>query len=123
MTGDEFELIVEEEYANLPEPFRSAIENVRIVVEEIPGNDVVEKLHLRSPKDLLGLYQGIPLTARGTWYGSHAVLPDTITLYQKNIMARVRTDAELRAAIHDVLIHEIGHYFGMSEEEIRSAGY
>jgi predicted Zn-dependent protease with MMP-like domain len=83
----------------------------------------VQQLRLRSKHDLLGLYRGIPLPQRGTWYGATPVLPDRISLYRKNIEAGVRSDEELAARIREVLIHEIGHYFGMSEKEIRQAGY
>ena len=72
---------------------------------------------------LLGLYEGIPLTRRGAEYGVYPVVPDTITLYQKNIEAVSRSDEEVRGTIRDVLIHEIGHYFGMTDAEIRKAGY
>ena len=101
-----------------------------------PGHDVAhasssvstamaraERRGLRSKRTLLGLYQGIPLTQRGSYYGMAPVIPDTITLYRKNIEAICRTDDEVRRQIVDTLIHEIGHYFGMNEDEIRSAGY
>jgi predicted Zn-dependent protease with MMP-like domain len=69
----------------------------------------------------LGLYQGIPLTHRGTWYGASPTLPDRISLYQKNIEAQCKNDDELVERIREVLFHELGHYFGMNEREIRSA--
>ena len=123
MDQEEFESIVEETFEQLPEQFKSAIENVGVVVEDYPGDELVKALRLRSRHDLLGLYQGIPLTARGSWYGTHPVTPDKITLYMKNIEARARTAEELRRQIYEVLVHEVGHYFGMNEDEIRAAGY
>lgn len=126
MTGidpAEFEQIVEKSFDLLPEKFRSAIENVGIVVEPLPTDEIVRKMHLRSRYHLLGLYQGIPLTLRGQWYGMSPVAPDRISLYQKNIEASVNGGEELEARIAEVLIHEIGHYFGMSDDEIRKAGY
>ena len=72
---------------------------------------------------LLGLYEGIPLNKRGSSYGVYPAVPDKITLYKQNIEQVARTDAGLRAKIRDVLIHEIAHYFGMNEEEVRQAGY
>jgi predicted Zn-dependent protease with MMP-like domain len=123
MEDKEFEQVVAELFDRLPDKFREAIENLGVVVEDYPGEDLVRSLRLRSKHDLLGLYQGIPLTARGSWYGSHPVTPDTITLYKKNIESRVRSEEELRERIYEVLVHEVGHYFGMSEEEIRGAGY
>ena len=123
MDYDEFERVAQAEFDHLPEKFRSAIDNVRIVVAE----DAPRTLSIRkgySPRGvLLGLYEGIPLTRRGTGYGMYPVTPDTITLFQRSIESVSRTDQEVRALIRDTLIHEIGHYFGMSEREIRDAGY
>ena len=99
------------------------IENVAVVVEAFPEDELVRQMHLRSKHDLLGLYQGIPLNARGTSYGTQPVSPDKITLYQNNIEAQAGSIEEIRGLIHEVLLHEIGHYFGMSEKEIREAGY
>ena len=115
--------MVEATFDRLPERFKQAIENVGVSVEDYPDADLVASLRLRSRFELLGLYQGIPLTARGTWYGTSPVTPDKITLYQKNIERQCSSPEETAAKIYEVLVHEIGHYFGMSESEIRSAGY
>ena len=123
MEREEFEQVVEGAYEHLPEQFRKAIDNVGIVVEDYPDEAVVRQMRLKSKRHLLGLYQGVPLPARGTWYGMTPVTPDRISLYQKNIEAASRTERQLQDNIRDVLIHEIGHYFGMSEDEIREAGY
>ena len=123
MDQEQFEQIVERTFDRLPEKFRSAIENVGIFIEEYPSEELVVQLGLRSKHHLFGLYQGIPLTRRGTWYGMNPTPPDRITLYKNNIESACRTDQEVEAKIYEVLVHEIGHYFGMNEEEIRSAGY
>jgi predicted Zn-dependent protease with MMP-like domain len=72
---------------------------------------------------LLGLYEGVPVSKRGIWYGSSPVVPDKITLFRKNIERSLRVGETLKDKIRDVLIHEIAHHFGMDEEEIRRAGY
>jgi predicted Zn-dependent protease with MMP-like domain len=123
MKREEFERIAGETLDSLPDPFRKAIDNVRIVVEELPAESSVRRKGYRPGTLLLGLYEGIPLTRRGTWYGMSPVIPDTITLYHGNIEAAARSEAEVPDIIRDTLIHEIGHYFGMSEREIRAAGY
>jgi predicted Zn-dependent protease with MMP-like domain len=123
MRREEFERIVAQAFEHLPEKFKSAVDNVGVVVEDYPDEELVSKMNLISNRHLLGLYQGIPLTRRGTWYGMTPVVPDKITLYQKNIEAACSTETNLVRKIQEVLIHEIGHYFGMSEEEIRTAGY
>jgi predicted Zn-dependent protease with MMP-like domain len=72
---------------------------------------------------LLGLYEGVPLSRRGTDYGVYPVVPDRITLFQRNIELTVSLPEELRERIREVMVHEIAHHFGMSEKEIRDAGY
>ena len=123
MERAEFEIIVEQAFERLPENFKKAIDNVGVVVEDYPSEDIVRHMKLPSKYNLLGLYQGVPLTGRGTWYGMTPISPDKISLYQRNIEAQCRTESEIERAIYDVLIHEIGHYFGMNEQQIRSAGY
>jgi predicted Zn-dependent protease with MMP-like domain len=123
LTRDEFELVAQEEFDSLPEPFRSRVENVMIVVEETDSTERRRKARVGKGAFLLGLYEGVPLLHRGTEYGAYPVLPDRITLFQKNIESVASTDEEIRAKIREVLIHEIGHHFGMSEREIRNAGY
>ena len=120
MTRERFEDIAEEVFTHLPKIFGEKIDNVQIVVEEYPSEEVMK--NMRAGKtSLLGLYQGIPLTRRGTWYGTSPTIPDKISLYQANIEAVCRNDAELSDRIREVLLHELGHYFGMSESEIRNA--
>jgi predicted Zn-dependent protease with MMP-like domain len=123
MTREEFEHMLQEAFDALPERFRVSIENVRVIVEEKESPRTRERVGVRSGSMLLGLYEGIPLTRRGSHYGMAPAIPDTITLYQRNIEAVARTPHEIRDVIRDVLIHELGHYFGMTEEEIRRAGY
>jgi len=126
MTGEErdpFEAMVDEEFAALPEKFRAAMDNVHIVVEDVPRRPLPVRGGTRSGTVLLGLYEGIPLTRRGTDYGVYPVLPDRITLFRTNIELVAGSPSRVRAVVRDTLIHEIGHYFGMSEREIRRAGY
>ena len=123
MEPAEFERIAEQVYEALPNAFKSKIENVRIVVEDLPGQELLRKVGVRSPYNLLGLYQGIPLQYRNTGYGTYPVVPDTITLFKRNIESVAGQGTLLREKIREVLIHEIAHYFGMTEEEIRQAGY
>ncbi len=123
MDREAFEKLVEKIFEQLPEKFQSSIENVRIIIEDYPSDSLTQQLRLSSRDQLLGLYQGVPLPYRTSWYGRSPVVPDTISLYQKNIERRSRTDEELERNVRETLMHEIGHYFGMTEEEIRSAGY
>lgn len=115
--------MVAETFDRLPERFREAIENVAVVVEDYPDLETIRKMRLRTKHDLLGLYQGVPLTHRGSWYGTSATVPDRISLYQQNIESVSRSPEELQDKVYEVLVHEIGHYFGMDEDEIRAAGF
>jgi predicted Zn-dependent protease with MMP-like domain len=120
MTRERFEAIAQSAFDNLPGDFKSRIENVRIVIADYP-TDELGKHTKRNRDSLLGLYQGIPLTHRNTWYGTNPTVPDTITLFQRNIEAVSGTEEEIRHRIIEVLYHEIGHYFGMNEKQIQAA--
>jgi predicted Zn-dependent protease with MMP-like domain len=123
MTVEEFEHIVQEEFDDLPERFRENMENVSIVVDEVPTPDQVRRAGVRRGGMLLGLYEGVPLTRRDTGYGVYPVVPDRITLFKHSIEVVSRSRDDILRKIREVLIHEIAHYYGMGEEEIRSAGY
>jgi predicted Zn-dependent protease with MMP-like domain len=120
MSRREFEDCAQEAFDALPRVFQEKIENVQIVVEDFPSPSLASQL--RSDRhSLLGLYTGIPLPHRNTWYGASPTVPDTIYLFQKNIEAQCSSKEELRERITEVLLHELGHYFGMNEEEVRRA--
>ncbi len=118
-----FEEIVNKAFDGLPDMFKNNIDNVQFLIEDYPTPEHVAKLNLYSKGQLLGLYEGIPLKHRNTWYGSSGTVPDRITLFKKNIEAISSDKNILEKKIREVLLHEIGHYFGMTEEEIRNAGY
>lgn len=111
-----FEALVEKAYLAIPEEFRKKIENVVISVEDYPTRDDLEKLKLRNDSLLLGLYRGVPLPNRSVW--RVASLPDEIVIYQKDIERICRNEREIEDRVNEVLIHEIGHYFGLSDKEI-----
>jgi len=123
MEREEFEKIAQEEFDALPEKFRSSIDNVHVVVEDVDSAGVRGRAGVYAGSMLLGLYEGIPLTRRGVDYGMFPVVPDRITLFKRNIESVATSHEEIRARIREVLIHEVAHYFGMSEKEIRRAGY
>lgn len=120
MTRERFEEIAQQAYDALPADFTDKVENVVILVEDYPSDDALGRVKA-DRYSLLGLYQGIPLTQRGQWYGMSATLPDKISLYQKNIESVCRNDEEIELRIREVLFHELGHYFGMDEAQVRSA--
>ena len=118
-----FEKAAHEIFDGLPPFFKERLENVYVVVEDSPWPELIRRMKLQSSSMLLGLYEGVPINKRGTSYGSYPILPDRITLFRENILRVVDGEEKIREKIREVLIHEIGHHFGMSEEEIRRAGY
>ena len=116
MTRAEFERLVVEAIMLIPQRFRREMQNLALVVEEEPNAELLAEMEIEPPDSLYGLYQGIPLPER-TWEHGNA-LPDCITLFQRPIEEDHEAEDEIRAAIGETLIHEVGHYFGLSEEEI-----
>ncbi len=117
MNQEEFAQLVTKAIEDLPQEFLTKLENVDIVVEEYPTPAQLRNSGLRRGETLLGLYEGIPQTKRGSHYGM--VLPDKITIFQKPIETKCRHDAELYAEVSRVLKHEIAHHFGISDERLR----
>ena len=116
MTRQRFERLVAEAVTLIPKRFRREMKNLALIVEDEPQPDLLREMDIEPPDSLYGLYQGTPLTERRWDYGN--TLPDRITLYQKPIEEDCEDEDEVRAVIGETLIHEVGHYFGLSEEEI-----
>lgn len=110
-----FEELVEEALAELPAHFRQKLENIVVLVEDAPRRARQPRRGARS-RLLLGVFQGVPRTAKSVFEPTG---PDRIVLYQKNIEAICTTDEEIREQIRLTVLHELGHYFGLSEEELR----
>ena len=118
MTGARFRELVDEALATLPAEFRDALQNIAIVIESEPTAEQLESVGIEPPDTLLGLYEGIPLTERQWSHGN--TLPDKVTLFQGPIEDSSEDEDDLIVAVGETLIHEIGHYFGLSEEEIEA---
>jgi len=118
---EEFHKMMDAAIESIPVGFKDKIENLAFIVEQYPTESDLGRLGLRNKYTLLGLYSGIPFTQRSTWYAG--VTPDRIILFQKNIEAQCSNLAELKEKIREVVIHEVAHYFGMNEDEVRRAGY
>jgi predicted Zn-dependent protease with MMP-like domain len=116
MTRERFTELVEEALREIPARFRREMRNVAVVVEHEPSPDVLADIEAEEDETLFGLYQGTPLPDRGWGYGN--ALPDRISIYQGPIEEACEDDDEIRDCIAETVIHEFGHYFGMSEEEI-----
>lgn len=117
MTREHFKSLVEEAIDTIPRRFAREVRNLAIVIEDRPSADLLREMEIEPPDTVLGLYQGVPLTERQWSYGN--TLPDRITLYQRTIEDECGDDEdEVVVAIGETLIHELGHYFGLSEDEI-----
>jgi predicted Zn-dependent protease with MMP-like domain len=118
MTRAAFERLVAEAVTLIPPRFRREMKNLALVVESEPSAELLEEMEIEPPDSLYGLYQGTPLPER-TWAFGNA-LPDRITLFQRPIEEDCEDEDDIRAVIGETLIHEVGHYFGLSEEEIEA---
>jgi predicted Zn-dependent protease with MMP-like domain len=116
MNRKRFERLVEEALRTIPARFRREIENVAVIVEDEPPPDVLDEMGIEPPDTLFGLYQGTPLPER-TWTQAPPE-PDRISIYQRPIEDACETEDDIVATIAETVIHEFGHYFGLSEEEI-----
>lgn len=118
MTRNEFRDLVDEALDGIPPNFREAMQNIAIVVEDDPTPEQLAEVEIDPPDTLLGLYEGTPLTERQ--WGDGNRLPDKITLFQCPIEDASDDEDDVVVAIGETLIHEIGHYFGLSEDEIQA---
>jgi predicted Zn-dependent protease with MMP-like domain len=112
MRSREFEDLVAEAVASLPAWVHERLENVEVIVDDHPPDD---------DPDLLGLYEGVPLTERGLDY--FGVLPDRVILFRSTIEAEAGDDSEaLKRVIRDTVLHEVAHFFGISDDRLHELG-
>jgi len=116
MTRTRFEQLVAEAIRSIPSRFRDELKNIAVIVEDEPPDALLDEMEIDPPDTLFGLYQGTPLTERAWDYGN--ALPDRIVLYQGPIEDASDTEDDVVANVGETLIHEVGHYFGLSEEEL-----
>ncbi|MFO7674839.1 MAG: metallopeptidase family protein [bacterium] len=116
MERERFEELVSEALDSLPDSLRSRMANIGVEVRLLADRETLRSVGAKHPMNLLGVYQGVPFDRRGPWYGN--VLPDRILIFQQPIEARSRTAAQVRQLVRSVVIHEVGHYFGLDDEEL-----
>lgn len=114
ITRREFELLVEEAIAGLPRQFSELLENIAVVVEEEPEEEDLDLADFEGD-ELLGIYRGVPMTERS--YGM-PLLPDQIAIFRGPILRVAGSRQEALAEIRDTVIHELGHYFGLSDDQM-----
>jgi predicted Zn-dependent protease with MMP-like domain len=119
MTRRQFEELVRMAVDTLPRRFRKHLQNVAVVVEDQPSPELLREMNVPPGDTLFGLYQGTPLTERRWDFGN--VLPDRITIFRQPIEEESEgNEDEVVTAVGETVIHEVGHYFGLSEEEIEA---
>lgn len=119
MEKSKFERLVRETLEDLPDEIRLRLDNVDVVVDDLPTSDQLVGSGLDERESLLGLYEGIPLPDR---YGYNLVLPDKITLFQRSIEAICSSDQEILTEIRDTVIHEVAHHFGINDDALDNIG-
>ena len=129
-TRNWFDFLLEEVIETLPDMVRNAMKEVALYVEDHPSRKVMEELNISDPRDLWGLFTGVPIQEKESqWLGGPPRLPDRVTIYREGLLWSALTpegtiDPEkLKEQIRKTILHEYGHYFGMTEEELEQLGY
>jgi predicted Zn-dependent protease with MMP-like domain len=109
--------LAEQAFAAIPVALRERVRGTAIIVEDVPDEETLEEMGIENPWDLTGLYRGVPLTQKSVLDLPQE--PDTILLYREPILLEwIETGEELFGLVRNVLIHEIGHHFGLSDADI-----
>ncbi len=115
ISREQFQNLVLQALSDLPEDVRHSLQNVDVVVDDVASMNQIVGTGIENAMDLLGLYEGIPLTER---YGYDMVLPDKVTLFQKPIESICDTQEQMAEEISKTLIHEIAHHFGLDDDHL-----
>ena len=120
MEREVFEKLVIKALEDLPQVFKDSLENVDVVVDDEPGPLAAGAVDAAHRRMVLGLYQGVPLSRRSHYYGM--VMPDKISIFQKNIEKICKTDEEIVHLVTHTVQHELAHHFGISDKRLRELG-
>jgi predicted Zn-dependent protease with MMP-like domain len=117
VSPEEFEVLVQRAVEGLPEDYARLLKNVAVMVEEEPPRDVLDELGIESEDDLLGLYSGTAVDNE-SFFSPGGQLPNRITIYRGPILRLCRTADEVVQEVRDTVVHEIGHHFGLDDDEM-----
>lgn len=120
MTDDQFQELVDQALSSIPKELQPALSDIAIVIEDEPSKEQRESVHLSSHHSLFGLFQGVPLTKRA---GSLMTFPSKITIFKNPILASRTTEEAIVAQVRQTVLHEVGHFLGLSEEKLRELNY
>ena len=121
MERQAFEKLLDEAIRELPAEFRDKLENVAVIVEDYPSEQLMTQMGLSSEDTLFGLYEGVPLTERG--FFDQPLHPDRILIFQKAIEDECDTVEETKEELKTTLVHEVAHFFGMGDDYLEELGY
>ncbi len=121
VTFEQFQIYVSEALETLPEAIKRMMSNIAVTVAEYPTEAQKQSVGLRPGYELYGLYQGVPLTQRTSYYGM--VAPDRITIFMYPMVTHYPTPEGIRRQVQKTVLHEIGHHFGLGEKRLRELGY
>jgi predicted Zn-dependent protease with MMP-like domain len=119
---EEFTQLVAEALDTLPAEIAEKMDNVAVTVEEKASPTTLAGLGIRDPSQLFGLYHGVPRPQRSV-FAPLPAFPDKIEIYFRPIARACRTPQEMKELVRRVVVHEIGHHFGMSDKQLRALGY
>lgn len=117
LSHEAFETLVRQALEGLPEPYRTMVDQVAVVVEEEPSAEVLEDMGLESPDELLGLYSGVPHGGE-SFFDPAGSLPSQISIYRGPILRQCHTSEEIIQEVRDTVVHEIGHHVGLDDDEM-----
>lgn len=118
---DAFAELVRQAMEGIPESFAEYLADVSVDVEPMPDRATCASLGIDDPRELLGLYHGVPLTERSLEFSGR--MPDRITIYQRNIERICRSRAQVIEQVRKTVLHEVGHHFGLDEDDLEELGY
>jgi len=121
LSSDEFARLVKQALADIPPPFDEFLQEIAIDVESTPDAETLREMGIDDPTEILGLYHGLPLTERGIEMLPE--MPDRIVLYQDNLELACETKEEIIHEIRVTVLHEVGHHFGLDEDDLEALGF
>src|SRR5437870_2697259 len=121
MNRKAFEKLISESIRELPEEFRNKLENVAVIIEDYPSEELRQQMGLSPEDTLFGLYEGVPLTERA--FFAQPLYPDRILIFQRAIEDECDSPEEVKEELKITLVHEIAHFFGMDDDYLEDLGY
>jgi len=121
LSDDEFEAVVDEAIQSIPEGFHHYLQDIAIDIEDMPTSEECKDAGVKDPRALMALYRGTPLTRRHV--DTPYRYPERIIIFKKNLERISRNKRQMIQQIHTTVLHEVGHHFGLNEQQLRELGY